>query len=435
MLTPTEQRVLDAVDAEFEATVARIQEAVRRPSVTGDEGVVQEVMAAMLRDLGMTVDVWEPQHADFHDHPEFVAEEPPFTGRPNVVGVLKGAGGGPSLAINGHIDVVPAGDEAAWHYPPYGATRENGRIYGRGAVDMKGGLIAGIGALRAIRAAGVQLRGDAMVQAVIGEESGGVGTLAAILHGYRADGVLIPEPTGLALSPAQGGCLMFRITVHGRSAHAAMRNEGESALEHWYPIHQALLDLEAHRNATLHHPLYAKHANKIPFNVGRLEAGNWPSSVPDTLVAEGRFGVLPGEDMDAVRDQFEQTFAAAVQADPWLRTHPPELEWYGAQFGTAEIAVSHPLVQTVRAAFVDVVGHEPTVEGVTWGSDMRLFTEIAQIPAILFGPGNVGVAHYPDEFIEEAELRVAMRVDALAIVRWCGVGTSLQAPPRNPADV
>ncbi len=418
-----EQRVLAAVEAEFEPTIARIQAAVQRPSITGYEGRVQDLMAEMLRATGMDVDMWEPRHEDFHDagYPEYVAEEPPFVGRPNVVGILKGTGGGRSIAINGHIDVVPAGDETAWTYPPFSATRVDGRIYGRGSTDMKGGLIAGIGAIRAIRAAGVRLRGDVMVQSVIAEESGGAGTLAAVLRGHVADGVLIAEPTQLNITPAGGGCLMFRITVHGRSAHAALRYEGESALEHWYPLHAALLALEAERNRTVHHPLYEHLPNKFPFNVGRLEAGNWPSSVPETLVAEGRFGILPGEDMEGVRASFERTLADAAQANPWLRDHPPELEWYGAQFGTAEIAVDHPLVHTLHDAFVDTMGHEPGVEGVAWGSDMRFFTEIAHVPAVLFGPGNVALAHYTDEFVLEEEIRQAMRVDALTILRWCGI--------------
>lgn len=420
-LTEIERCVLDAADAAFAPTLTRIQEAVRRPSVTGNEGVVQGYIADVLRDLGMDVDMWEPRHEEFAQYPEWVAEEPTFAGRPNVVGTLRGTGGGRSLAINGHVDVVPAGDESQWRTPPFEATRNGGRIYGRGAVDMKGGLLAGVGAVAAIGAVGVRLRGDVLVQSVIGEESGGVGTLAAILRGHLADGVLIPEPTGLALSPAQGGCLMFRITVHGRSAHAAMRNEGESALERWYPLHAALLALETERNCTLHHPLYEHHANKIPFNVGKLTAGNWPSSVPDTLVAEGRFGVLPGEHMDAVRQEFERVLFDAAGRDPWLRDHPPQLEWYGAQFGTAEIEVTHPLVETVRGAFVAATGREPAVEGVTWGSDMRLFTGIAHVPAILFGPGDVRWAHYPNEYIEESALRTALRVNALTILRWCGV--------------
>jgi len=418
-----EQRVIEAVEAEFEPTIARIQAAVQRPSITGHEGRVQDVMAEMLRATGMDVDIWEPRHEDFRNagYPEYVAEEPPFVGRPNVVGILKGAGGGRSIAINGHIDVVPAGDETAWTYPPFSATRADGRIYGRGSTDMKGGLIAGIGAIRAIRAAGVRLRGDVMVQSVIAEESGGAGTLAAVLRGHVADGVLIAEPTQLNITPAGGGCLMFRITVHGRSAHAALRYEGESALEHWYPLHAALLALEAERNRTIHHPLYQHLPNKFPFNVGRLEAGNWPSSVPETLVAEGRFGILPGEDMEAVRASFERTLADAAQADPWLRAHPPELAWYGAQFGTAEIAADHPLVRTLHDAFVDTMGREPGVEGVAWGSDMRFFTEIVHVPAVLFGPGNVALAHYTDEFVPEEEIRQAMRVDALTILRWCGI--------------
>jgi acetylornithine deacetylase len=161
--------------------------------------------------------------------------------------------------------------------------------------------------------------------------------------------------------------------------------------------------------------------NKIPFNVGRLEAGNWPSSVPETLVAEGRFGIMPGEDMEAVRARFARTLADAANADPWLRAHPPELEWYGAQFGTAEIAADHPLVRTLHDAFVDAAGREPGIEGVAWGSDMRFFTDIAHVPAVLFGPGNVALAHYTDEYVREDEIRQAMRVDALTILRWCGI--------------
>ena len=421
MATNHETRILAAVDAEFEQTIALVQAAVQRPSITGREGVVQDLIAETLSGMGMTVDVWEPQHEEFADYPEYVAEEPPFTGRPNVVGVLHGAGGGPSIAINGHIDVVPAGEESAWTYPPFSGMLAGGRIYGRGSADMKGGLVAGIGAIRAIQRAGVRLRGDVMVQSVIGEESGGVGSLAAVLRGHVADGTIIAEPTQLAITPAGGGCLMFRITVHGRSAHAALRYKGESALEHWYPIHRALHDLEAERNRTLHHPLFAHLPNKIPFNVGRLEAGNWPSSVPETLVAEGRFGVMPGEEMEAVRAQFERTFAAAVAADPWLRDHPPDLEWYGAQFGTAEIAADHPLVRTLHDASVAVVGTEPSVEGVAWGSDMRFFTDIAKKPAVLFGPGDVALAHYTDEFVLEDEIKRAMQIDALTILHWCGI--------------
>jgi acetylornithine deacetylase len=421
MTTDLEKRVLAAVEAEAEATIALIQAAVQRPSITGHEGVVQDLIADILRAMGMTVDVWEPRHEEFTAYPEYVAEEPPFIGRPNVVGVLAGAGDGSSLAINGHIDVVPAGEEHAWTYPPFSGMRAGGRIYGRGSADMKGGLIAGIGAIRAIQRAGVRLRGDVMVQSVIGEESGGVGTLAMVLRGYVADGTIIAEPTQLAITPAGGGCLMFRITVHGRSAHAALRYRGESALEHWYPIHRALLDLEAERNRTLHHPLYEHLPNRVPFNVGSLTAGNWPSSVPETLVAEGRFGVLPGEEMEVVRRAFEQTFAAAVAADPWLRDHPPDLEWYGAQFGPAEIAADHPLVETLRNAWITVVGAEPPVEGVAWGSDMRFFTQIARKPAVLFGPGDVALAHYTDEFVPEGEIRRAMEIDALTILRWCGI--------------
>lgn len=421
-LSATEQRVLDAVAALREPLVELLGRLVAEPSLTGREGSVQAVVAQVMRELGLEVDVWEPRREEFKDHPEFAAHEE-FAGRPNVVGIRRGAGGGPSLGINGHVDVVPAGDERQWHVPPFRLTREGDRLYGRGACDMKGGVAGALIIVRALEAAGVRLKGDLMLQSVIGEENGGVGTLAAILRGHVPDAVLIPEPTRTAVVPAQGGCLMFRITVTGRSAHAAMRNVGVSALEKWYPIHRALLELEAERHRTLHHPLYEHHINKIPLNVGRLTAGEWPSSAPDRLVAEGRYGIIPGEDVEAARRAFHATVERVAAEDEWLREHPPLIEWVGAQFDCGQVDIDTPLVATLREVFEEVTGRPPAIEGVTWGADMRLFTNLAHVPAILFGAGNVAVAHYPDEHISLDELILATGIQAVTAMRFCGVAT------------
>src|SRR6185503_10928012 len=164
-----------------------------------------------------------------------------------------------SLIFNGHVDVVPAGDPANWRYPPWQGAIVDDRVYGRGAVDMKGGLCCALFAARALRDAGVRLKGKLIIESVIGEEDGGVGTLAAVLRGYTADGAVIIEPTELCLAPAQAGALNFRVTIPGLAAHGCVREEGVSAIEMFIPIHAALMALERDRNAGAKDALYARY--------------------------------------------------------------------------------------------------------------------------------------------------------------------------------
>ena len=211
------------------------------------------------------------------------------------------AGGSPAgrdLLFNGHIDVVPVGDEAAWTTPPWDPAVRDGRVYGRGAVDMKGGLCCALFAAKAVRDAGVRLRGRLSVASVVGEEDGGTGTLATILRGHSADGAVVVEPTRLHVVAAQAGSLMFRLVVHGLSAHGCVREEGVSAVEKFVPLLAALRRLEAERwRRRRAQPLFAGYRLPWPIEVGTVRAGDWASSVPDTLVAEGRYGVAVGEDV------------------------------------------------------------------------------------------------------------------------------------------
>jgi acetylornithine deacetylase len=174
---------------------------------------------------------------------------------------------------------------------------------------MKGGVIAMLVARQVLTEIGVNVLGDVWLATTVGEEDGGLGALSTILRGYSPDGVIIPEPTGRELVIAQGGSLVFRITVPGKAAHGAHRNQGESAVEHFYPIFHALLNWERERNETLSHPLYDHMENKYPISVGRVRAGNWASTVPESLVAEGRLGFLPGETIEDMQFQARQLIA------------------------------------------------------------------------------------------------------------------------------
>ena len=416
-LTKLERRVLEAVDVD--GLLSTLADLIGIRSLGGEETPAQEYVAAFLERMGLDVDVWELDFDVLRNHPAFSAEVE-RQGALGVVGAMGEDGGGRSLILNGHVDVVPAGDEANWHYPPWQATIVDGRVYGRGSCDMKGGLACALYAARAIRDAGVRLRGRLLIESVVGEEDGGAGTLAAVLRGYRADGAVVVEPTEMAVAPAQAGALSFQVTVPGLSAHGCVREEGVSAIEKFIPIHQALMELERARNRANEDPLYARYRLPYALCIGQMEAGNWASSVAERLVFRGRYGVAPGEDLEEARSQFEQAVAQAARADPWLRDHAPAVEWWGGQFSPARIPAEHPLVETVGDSFAEAAGTPARVEGMTYGADMRLLVNEGNTPAVLFGPGDVRRSHKPDEFVPLDDLVAVTRTLALTAVRFCG---------------
>ncbi len=415
-LDEVEKRVLDCIDVD--GLIDYLCELIAIQSTTGDEERAQENIAAKLESMGMMVDKWDIDLEELKKHPDYSAE----VKRDKAVGVVGVWGGdsGRSLILNGHIDVVPAGDESNWVNPPWEGTVTDGKIMGRGSVDMKGGLVAAIYAVKAIQDAGINLKGKVILESVVSEEDGGTGALAATLRGYTANGAVIMEPTELKIVPAQAGALCFRIKVNGLSAHACVRDEGVSALEKFILIHDALLKLEKERNQRVTDPLYSGYELPIPLNMGKVQGGNWPSTVPETLIAEGRYGVAVGEDLDEAKQGFIDALNAVVDSDPWLSEHPPEMEWWGGQFKPGSIPVTDPIVETVKTAYLDTVGVEPVLEGVTYGSDMRHLINIGDTPTVLFGPGDVRDCHRPNETVLINELVTTAKTLALTILRFCG---------------
>jgi acetylornithine deacetylase len=285
---------------------------------------------------------------------------------------------------------------------------------------MKGGLAAGLFAAKALRDAGVRLRGSLILQSVIGEEDGGVGTLAAIQRGYRADGAVIMEPTGLDVCPAQAGALTFRITVRGRAAHGCVREEGVSAIEKFMMILAELMALEGRRNHNCSDPLFRDFRVPFPISVGRIEGGDWASSVPDWVRAEGRLGMSPDEDLDGARGALEDALRSLETSDSWLRDHPPELEWWGGSILPARVPLDSPLILELNGALRDLGREGGRLRGVTFGSDMRLLVREAGIPCVLFGPGDIRNAHGIDESASLEEIEFTARALALTALRFCG---------------
>jgi acetylornithine deacetylase len=411
-----EKQVLENINTQ--EMIEYLQELISIQSVTGEEKPAQINIAQKLESIGMTVDYWSLDLEELSKHPDYSIEVDRTEGH-GVVGSIGGQEG-KSLILNGHVDVVSPGNESNWTYPPWQGTIKDGRIFGRGSVDMKGGLACAIYAVIAIMDSGVKLKGKVLIQSVISEEDGGIGTLATILRGYKGDGAIIMEPTELKIAPSQAGALCFRITVKGLSAHACVREEGVSALEKFILIHERLIGLEKERNSRVNNQLYSGFKLPIPLNMGKVQTGNWPSTVPETLVAEGRYGVMIDEDVDSAKKEFIDALNSVVQSDPWLKRNPPQLEWWGGQFNPASIPVGDPIVKTMASAYRDTTGNSPVFEGVTYGSDMRHLVNVGDTPTILFGPGNVRDSHKPDESVKIEDLMITVKTLALVILRFCG---------------
>lgn len=394
------------------------------PSVDGTdaEPLAQEHCAERWAALGLAVDRWDIDVAALAADPEFPGMEVHRDHAVGVTATLRGTGGGPTLLLNGHTDVVPPGDLSQWSADPFAPrwiTRDGERcIAARGSADMKAGVAAMAAAVRAVKDAGITLRGDVVLAAVSGEEDGGLGTFALLRRGVHADLCVITEPTELDIIPANGGALTFRLTVPGRAAHASMRTTGVSALEKFLPVLQALEALEARRNSRVD-PLMTRWPIAYPLSIGTVHAGDWASTVPDRLVAEGRLGVALGETVAHARADLEDAVAEACAADPWLRDHPVEVTWWGGQFAPGRTDPGADVVRRTTACHRAVTGADPDVYGGPYGSDLRLLQGLGGIPTLQYGPGSARAAHAPDEWVPWDEVVTAARVLAGLIVDVC----------------
>jgi acetylornithine deacetylase len=418
MLSEAERAVLAALDDA--RIVEELQELVRIPSVDGTaaESDAQAWCANRLTELGLTVDHWRIDLPALTADPSYPGMEVERSGAWGCVGVLGGSTT-PGLILNGHVDVVPPGDLDLWpDRDPFSARITDGIMWGRGTCDMKGGVAAILGAVTAIVASGIRLRKPLAVHTVIGEEDGGLGSFATLRRGHTGEACLIAEPTAGCVIPANAGSLTFRLEIPGLATHGSTRTRGVSAIEKFVPIQAALQALEAERNRDPH-PLLAHLDLANPLSVGTIRSGDWASTVPDVLIAEGRYGVRLGESLADARTAFESAVTEACVKDDWLRDHPVKVTWPGGAFASGVLSPDDPFVaETLRAA-TDVGVQTPDVKGAPYGSDLRQYAS-AGIPTLQCGPGDVRYAHATDEHVPLVDVLHAARTYALLAVRRCG---------------
>ncbi|MGE5553398.1 MAG: ArgE/DapE family deacylase [Betaproteobacteria bacterium] len=383
----------------------------------GNEAAGQELVKERLSSAGCELDVFEPDNerlTRYRDAEGNLGHV--YHNRPIVVGTYQG-GNGPSLILNGHIDTMPIDFPERWQHDPLGGEVVDGRMYGRGTCDMKGGLAAAILALESLIDFGARPGGRVIVQSVVDEEGGGNGTLAACDRGYRADGAIITEPTNLEIRPAGMGFLLFEITTHGRALHSSLKWEGVNAIEKALILVNALHELEHRWTMTKRHPLLPPPT----INLGTIRGGTASSTVPDECRFQICLHYLPEDDPDgygtAIEQEILSTLHDAAQSDPWLQENPPVVRRYQAGAGYTT-PLDHPLRSILTANVAAVTGGEPAVAGCAFGCDARHLNKLAGTPTIVFGPGEPRAAHSIDEYLSVDQYLQSIEILALTIHDW-----------------
>lgn len=402
---------------------------IATPSVTGEEGRVQLLVESKMREMGLGLDVFEADFDVVKKHPAYVSDEVSlgkgYRRRQNVIGKLRGCGGGRSLILASHIDTVPPGSKDVWRHDPYGGEVKSGRMFGRGAADDKGGLATSIMAVSSVLNQGVKLEGDVSIMSTVDEEAGGGGgMLACIMRGYRADGAIYSHPIfgEKRIGVATGGLLFFRVKVKGMRTHVYSAHQGKNAVEKAVKVVCALKELDTKRTKTVKYRLFNEFFGRSTnLFIGAIRGGDLPLGlwVPDGCEMFFEVSFPPRENVEDVKRQVEEKLKELTEADEWFKNYPPELEWTKLWGEPCETNPRNPFVQCMRQCVGETLGDKPDFIGIPSPGDMRLLSIYAKTPTVMFG-GFGGNTHDVDEWVDIDSLISATKVIALTMLRWCG---------------
>ena len=420
-----ETAIVAAAHALREESVAMLSALVKHPSLLGHEKSAQSFMAERFGELGLQVDEFQIDEEKLKAHPGYSPSIVSYDGRTNVVGIHRPSGPfkGNSLIFNGHIDVVPTGAEVLWNGSPFSGRVEGDRVYGRGASDMKAGIIAYTMAYKALKSVGLEPASPVYFQSVIEEECTGNGALACLVAGYRADAAVITEPIAEnGIMTCQMGVLWLAIEVLGKPVHASVAQTGVGAIDFTNYLFGELKKLEDKWNApSARYRSFAHHNHPVNFNLGKISGGEWASSVPSACRADVRIGFYPDMKVGKVKAEVEAVLAAAYEAHPAHAALSYKIVYEGFQADGCHVPDDAPIVMAIAKAHKDIVGKEATPTSFTGTTDAKFFNLYGETPAICYGPSGGENIHGIDEWVSIDSMMQTIAVLAVFMARWCGV--------------
>lgn len=416
------QEIRVAVRDGMAAQIAFTEELVRKPSVRGQEHTAQDFLFGELKERGYAMDRWAIDVASIENHPGFSPVSVPYDNAINVVGTHRPREEtGRSLILNGHIDVVPTGPLDMWDRAPFDPHVEGDWLYGRGSGDMKAGLVANIFALDALKRLGYQPAATVHLQSVTEEECTGNGALSALARGYKADAAIIPEPMGEGFARASVGVVWFRVHVKGHPVHVADAGTGENAIDAAIFLIGELKAYEKERNALkVNHPHFATLDKPINVNVGKIEGGDWASSVPAWCSFDVRTALYPGENAKEAAKEIETFLRASSAKHSFLGNNPPEVEFNGFMAEGFELEAGSDAEKTLARAHAAATSRE--LEGFTSLAylDARVFALYDDTPCLVYGPASKGI-HGFNEAVSIKSIENVTNTIALYVAMWCGL--------------
>ena len=417
-----ESDILAAVESLQREMVELATTLVRFPSLNGDEAGAQDFMEGLFRGMELATERFEVRDADLKDLPGYSPSVGQWEQHDNIVGIHRPrTASGRSLILNGHIDVVPIGAEELWSRPPFDPIVRDGRLYGRGSGDMKSGIAAYVTAFRALKSIGLQPAATVFMQSVVEEECTGNGALACLHRGYKADAAIIPEPFGHSILKAQIGVMWLSVEVFGKPAHVLNAAQGINAIEAAFALWRGLQSLEAQwTKAGNRHPAFAHLEHPVRFNLGKINGGEWASSVPTRCIMDLRCGFYPGVPAAQARAAIEACLAQTIKRDPALAGISHRVRYAGFQAEGFVLDGTEPLLTALAAAHSHVMNKDAEWFASPATTDARSFNLYSGIPATCYGPEAQNI-HGIDESVSiDSTLRVA-QVLALFMARWCAV--------------
>ena len=421
-ITTDERDIVATARGLREQAVQLLVDLVKEPSLLGQEASAQQVVKQAFEGLGVAVREFGIDEQRLRQHPGYSPSIVSYEGRNNVVGshTPKGPATGKSLIFNGHIDVVPVGAKGLWTHSPFSAHIDGDRLYGRGAADMKAGIVAYTMAFKALRELGLEPAAQVHLQSVVEEECTGNGALACLVEGYRADAAVITEPVGGMLT-CQMGVMWFAIEVLGKPVHASVAHTGVGAIDFSLHLFAALKALERQWNEPKsRHGYYLKHEHPVNFNLGKINGGEWASSVPTQCRCDIRIGFYPDMTAAQVRAEVERVLAEAYAAHPARESLSYRVIYEGFQAEGCIVDENEPVLEALAGTYRDVVGKELAAEAFTGTTDIKFFNIYGSIPATCHGPTGSSI-HGIDEWVSIESMMQTTAVLAVFMARWCGL--------------